>query len=47
MVTYTRELGQETGAVNLSALAEQALALRRYNLGRAGITATADLPSQP
>ncbi len=33
--------------MNLSALAEQALALRRYNLGRAGITATADLPPEP
>jgi signal transduction histidine kinase len=47
VIAYTRELGQETGAVNLSALAEQALALRRYNLGRAGITATADLPPEP
>ncbi len=47
VVTYTRELGQETGAVNLSALAEQALGLRRYNLGRAGITAAADVPPDP
>jgi signal transduction histidine kinase len=47
VIAYTRELGQETGAVNLSALAEQALALRRYNLGRAGITVTADLPPEP
>jgi len=47
VVTYTRELGEETAAVNLAALAEQTLALRRYNLGRAGITATADMPPQP
>lgn len=47
VVDYTREAGQQRGAVNLPALAEQALALRRYNLGRAGITATADLPSLP
>src|SRR6185503_17186328 len=30
VVTYTRELGEETAAVNLAALAEQTLALRRY-----------------
>ncbi len=47
VVTYTRETDQEAGVVNLSALAEQALALRRYNLGRAGIVATADLPTAP
>ena len=47
VVTYTRELGQETGVVNLSALADQAMALRRYNLGRAGITAASDLPTGP
>jgi signal transduction histidine kinase len=47
VVTYTREPGQEIGAVNLSVLAEQTLALRRYNLGRAGILATADLPPEP
>jgi two-component system NtrC family sensor kinase len=47
VVTYTRELGQEIGAVNVSALADQALALRRYNLGRAGIVAASDLPPGP
>ena len=47
VVTYTRETGQESGVVNLSALVQQALALRRYNLGRAGITATVDLPAAP
>jgi two-component system NtrC family sensor kinase len=47
VVTYTRELGQDIGAVNVSALADQALALRRYNLGRAGIVAASDLPPEP
>ena len=47
VVAYTRDLGPETGAVNLSALAEQALSLRRYNLGRAGIAATASVPPDP
>jgi signal transduction histidine kinase len=47
VVTYTRETGQETGVVNLSGVVEQALALRRYNLGRAGIVATVDLPAAP
>jgi signal transduction histidine kinase len=47
VVNYTREMGHTAGRVNLPALTEQALALRRYNLGRAGITATADLPSTP
>ena len=47
VVNYTREAGQNAGAVNLPALAEQVLAMRRYNLGRAGITATADLPPTP
>ena len=47
VVNYTREAGHQAGTVNLTAVAEQALALRRYNLGRAGIAATADLPSTP
>ena len=47
VVNYTREAGERAGTVDLSALAEQVLALRRYNLGRAGITATAELPSSP
>jgi len=47
VVDYTREAGERAGTVDLSALAEQVLALRRYNLGRAGITATAELPSNP
>jgi len=47
VVNYTREAGHAVGTVDLPALAEQVLALRRYNLGRAGITATADLPSSP
>ena len=47
VLTYTRELGQETGSVNLAGLADQAMTLRRYNLGRAGITATAHQPATP
>ena len=44
---YTREFGPETTSVDLAAAAEQALALRRYQLGRAGISATVEAPSIP
>lgn len=44
---YARELGPETTSVDLAAVAEQGLALRRYQLGRAGITATVEAPSEP
>jgi signal transduction histidine kinase len=37
VLTYTREVGPETGAVDLAALADKAVSLRRYNLGRAGV----------
>ena len=40
VLTYTRDLSPEKGNVNLAAVAERALALRRYNLGRAGISVT-------
>ena len=45
VVSYAREMPPAVGPVNLSALTEQVLALRRYNLGRAGIAATAAVPS--
>ena len=45
VVNYTREAAPVVGAVNLPALIEQVLALRRYNLGRAGIAATVAVPS--
>ncbi len=47
VLTYTREAGRQTGSVELGALAEQALALRRYNIGRAGISATIDAATTP
>jgi signal transduction histidine kinase len=43
VLTYTREGGPQTGSLHLAPLVEHALALRRYNLGRAGITVTTDL----
>lgn len=45
VLNYTREMAPAVGLVNLSALSEQVLALRRYNLGRAGIAATAVVPA--
>jgi signal transduction histidine kinase len=44
VVNYTRETTPAIGTVNLSALTDQVLALRQYNLGRAGIAATAAVP---
>lgn len=41
---YTREPGADQATVQLSGVVERALALRRYNLGRAGIAVTADVP---
>lgn len=40
---YTSRAGRSPSTVPLGEVAEQALALRRYNLGRAGITATVDV----
>ena len=47
VLTYTRELGPETGNVNLGEVVEQALTLRRYHLGRSGISASIAVPEQP
>jgi C4-dicarboxylate-specific signal transduction histidine kinase len=44
---YTREFGPATTTVNLASAVEQALALRRYHLGRAGIAVTVDAPPVP
>jgi signal transduction histidine kinase len=44
---YTRESGPEAASVDLAAAAARALALRRYQLGRAGIAASVDAPSTP
>jgi signal transduction histidine kinase len=40
VLTYTRETGPETGRVDVRALVARVLALRRYNLGRAGVAVT-------
>ena len=45
VLTYTREFSPDSSAVNLGALADQALALRKYNLGRAGIGVTTSASS--
>jgi signal transduction histidine kinase len=42
---YTREPGANQAKVELAGAVERALALRRYNLGRAGIAVTADVPA--
>jgi signal transduction histidine kinase len=42
---YTRELGADPHGPELSVVVERALALRRYNLGRAGIAVTVDVPA--
>jgi two-component system NtrC family sensor kinase len=42
---YTRELAAEPHRPELSVVVERALALRRYNLGRAGIAVTVDVPA--
>jgi signal transduction histidine kinase len=42
---YTRELGADQARAELAGVVGRALALRRYNLGRAGITVTADVPA--
>ncbi len=47
VLAYTRDGAGHAGRVNLCALVEQALALRRYPIGRAGITASAEVPSRP
>lgn len=41
---YTRETQPDQQGAELSAVVERALALRRYNLGRAGITVTSEVP---
>jgi signal transduction histidine kinase len=38
VLTYTREFGPETSQVSLGALVDRVLAIRRYNLGRAGVS---------
>jgi len=40
VLTYTRELGPERGQVSLASLVDRVLALRQYNLGRAGVSVT-------
>ena len=45
VLTYTRDFSPDSSAVNLGALADQALALRKYNLGRAGIGVTTSASS--
>jgi signal transduction histidine kinase len=40
VLTYTRETASETSQVSVGALVDRVLALRRYNLGRAGATVT-------
>jgi len=40
VLTYTREFGPETSQVNLVSVVDRVLALRRYNLGRAGVAVT-------
>lgn len=47
VLAYTRDGAGHAGRVNLCALVAQALALRGYPIGRAGITASADVPSAP
>lgn len=47
VLAFTREGAGQPGRVDLVALVEQAVAMRRYNIGRAGITITLDLPSTP
>jgi two-component system NtrC family sensor kinase len=42
---YTRELAADPRGPELSVVVERALALRRYNLGRAGIAVTVDVPA--
>ena len=42
---YTRELAAEQAKVELAGVVGRALALRRYNLGRAGIAVTVDVPA--
>jgi len=42
---YTREtMGTDSGVVDVAAVVDQVLALRRYQLGRLGITVTVDRP---
>ena len=42
---YTRETaGSDAGVVDMAALVDQVLALRRYQLGRLGITVSVDRP---
>jgi len=40
VLTYTRDIGPETSQVSLGALVERVLAIRRYSLGRAGVSVT-------
>jgi signal transduction histidine kinase len=42
---YTRESAADQAKVELAGVVERALALRGYNLGRAGIAVAADLPA--
>ena len=42
---YTREPGADQATVELAGIVGRALALRQYNLGRAGIAVAADVPA--
>lgn len=47
VLAFTDEGAGQPGRVDLGALIQQAVAVRRYSIGRAGITVTLDLPSTP
>ncbi len=47
VLTYTRDTASEVGQVSVGALVDRVLALRRYNLGRAGATVTVAPLAQP
>jgi two-component system C4-dicarboxylate transport sensor histidine kinase DctB len=46
VLTFVRDTGWNSGAVDLGAVVDRALALRRYQLGRAGIAVTWDRQPQ-
>ena len=47
VLTYTRETASETSQVSVGALVDRVVALRRYNLGRAGASVTVAPLAQP
>ena len=47
VLAFTREGAGHAGRVDLVAMVQQAVAVRSYSIGRAGITVVLDLPSTP